>query len=50
VNFARDVVGSAAPGDLALLALGRDGSRREISHAEVADRSARLAASAAATW
>ena len=34
--------------DLALLALGRDGSRREISHGEVADRSARLAGTLAA--
>jgi acyl-coenzyme A synthetase/AMP-(fatty) acid ligase len=43
VNFARDVV-EAAPGDAtALVALGRDGTRREISFAEVADRSARLA-------
>jgi acyl-coenzyme A synthetase/AMP-(fatty) acid ligase len=43
VNFARDVVEAAPAGELALLALGRDGSRREISHGEVADRSARLA-------
>src|SRR5215210_5890289 len=43
VNFARDVV-EAAPGDAtALVALGRDGSRREIAFAEVADRAARLA-------
>jgi acyl-coenzyme A synthetase/AMP-(fatty) acid ligase len=48
LNFARDVV-EAAPGDrLALLALARDGSRREISHGEVADRSARLAGALAA--
>jgi acyl-coenzyme A synthetase/AMP-(fatty) acid ligase len=43
VNFARDVIEAAPAADLALLALGRDGSRREISHGEVADRSARLA-------
>jgi acetyl-CoA synthetase len=43
MNFARDVV-DAAPGDrLALVELARDGSRREWSFAEVADRSARLA-------
>jgi acyl-coenzyme A synthetase/AMP-(fatty) acid ligase len=43
VNFARDVV-DAAPGDAtALIALGRDGVRREVSFAEAADRSARLA-------
>ena len=43
MNFARDVV-DAAPGDRpALVALGADGSRREIAFAEVADRSARLA-------
>jgi acetyl-CoA synthetase len=48
MNFARDVV-DAAPGDrLALVALGRDGSRREIRFAEVADRSARLAGALAA--
>jgi acyl-coenzyme A synthetase/AMP-(fatty) acid ligase len=43
VNFARDVVEAAAPDRPALLALGRDGSRREISHGEAAERSARLA-------
>jgi acyl-coenzyme A synthetase/AMP-(fatty) acid ligase len=43
VNFARDVVDGAPADGLALLALGRDGSRREISHGEAADRSARLA-------
>jgi acyl-coenzyme A synthetase/AMP-(fatty) acid ligase len=48
VNFARDVV-DAAPGDqLALVALGRDGSRCEIRFAEVAERSARLAGALAA--
>jgi acyl-coenzyme A synthetase/AMP-(fatty) acid ligase len=45
VNYARDVVAAAPRDRLALLALGRDGSRREISHGEVADRSARLAGS-----
>ena len=44
VNFARDVV-DAAPGDrLALVAIDREGGRREISFAEVSDRSGRLAA------
>jgi acyl-coenzyme A synthetase/AMP-(fatty) acid ligase len=43
VNFARDVV-DATPGDrLALVELARDGSRREWSFGEVAERSARLA-------
>src|SRR5689334_18724062 len=47
MNFARDLV-EAAPGDrLALIALGRDGTRTEISFAEVADRSARLASTLA---
>jgi acetyl-CoA synthetase len=43
VNFARDVVGAAAPDRLALVALSRDGARREIPFGEVDDRSARLA-------
>jgi acetyl-CoA synthetase len=43
VNFARDVVDSAAPDRTALLELARDGRRREWTFAEVADRSARLA-------
>jgi acyl-coenzyme A synthetase/AMP-(fatty) acid ligase len=43
VNFARELV-DAVPADRpALIALGRDGSRREIAFGEVADRSARLA-------
>src|SRR5690349_24210680 len=47
MNFARDLV-EAAPGDrLALIALARDGTRSEISFAEVADRSARLASTLA---
>ena len=45
MSLARDVVEAAPRDRLALLALGRDGSRREISHGEVADRSARLAGS-----
>jgi acyl-coenzyme A synthetase/AMP-(fatty) acid ligase len=43
VNFAREVVDAADPRRLALIAVGRDGERREIDFAEVADRSARLA-------
>jgi acyl-coenzyme A synthetase/AMP-(fatty) acid ligase len=43
VNFTRDVVDAANPTRLALVALSRDGERREISFGEVADRSARLA-------
>jgi acetyl-CoA synthetase len=48
VNFARDVVDSSPAGAKALLVLGRDGSRAEVSFGEVADRSARLAATLAA--
>ncbi|HEY2601428.1 MAG TPA: AMP-binding protein, partial [Thermoleophilaceae bacterium] len=43
MNFALDVVEKAPPNQLALIALGRDGSRSEITFAEVADRAARLA-------
>ena len=43
VNFARDVVDSALPERLALVSLGRDGSRAELTFGEIADRSARLA-------
>ena len=43
MNFARDVVDSAPRERTALLALGRDGSRRELTFGEVSDRSARLA-------
>ncbi len=43
VNFARDVLEVRSPHDLALLELARDGSRREWSFGEVAERSARLA-------
>jgi acetyl-CoA synthetase len=43
MNFARDVVDAAAPGRRALLELARDGTRREWSFGEVAERSARLA-------
>jgi acyl-coenzyme A synthetase/AMP-(fatty) acid ligase len=43
MNFARDVLDRLPPGDRALVELARDGSRREWTFGEVADRSARLA-------
>jgi acyl-coenzyme A synthetase/AMP-(fatty) acid ligase len=43
MNFARDVVESAAPGRPALVEVDREGGRREWTFGEVADRSARLA-------
>ena len=43
MNFARDVVDAASPGDRALVELSRDGARREWTFGEVADASARLA-------
>ncbi|MEA2399048.1 MAG: acetyl-CoA synthetase [Thermoleophilaceae bacterium] len=48
MNFVRDVVDAAEAGRTAIVALGRDGSRRTISFGEVADRSARLAGALAA--
>jgi acyl-coenzyme A synthetase/AMP-(fatty) acid ligase len=45
VNFASDVLDRRDPQGLALLELARDGSRREWSFGEVAERSARLAGS-----
>jgi acetyl-CoA synthetase len=42
-NFARDVLDAAPAGDRALIELARDGSRRDWSFGEVAERSARLA-------
>jgi acyl-coenzyme A synthetase/AMP-(fatty) acid ligase len=48
VNFAVDVVGNADPARRALVALGLDGSRQEVSFGEAADRSARLAGALAA--
>jgi acyl-coenzyme A synthetase/AMP-(fatty) acid ligase len=44
MNFSRDVVDAAPANDRALVALTRDGARREWTFGEVADRSARLAA------
>jgi acyl-coenzyme A synthetase/AMP-(fatty) acid ligase len=49
MNFAADFVDAAPPDHLALLELGRDGSRREWRFGEVADRSARLAGTLKAT-
>jgi acyl-coenzyme A synthetase/AMP-(fatty) acid ligase len=44
VNFSRDVVETAPPGRRALVALGRDGARREWTMAEVASATRALAA------
>ncbi len=43
MNFARDVVDAAPPGDRALVEITREGDRREWTFGEVADASARLA-------
>jgi acetyl-CoA synthetase len=43
LNFAREVVDSADSGRLALVALGADGGRVQVTFGEVADRSMRLA-------
>jgi acyl-coenzyme A synthetase/AMP-(fatty) acid ligase len=48
VNFAREVVDAAEPARPALLALTRQGERREVGFGEVSDRSARLAGALAA--
>src|SRR3954468_20637698 len=48
MSFVRDVVDAAEPSRLALVAIGRDGERREVTFGEVADRSARLAGALAA--
>jgi acyl-coenzyme A synthetase/AMP-(fatty) acid ligase len=48
VNFAVDVVEGAPAGERALVELARDGSRREWTFGEVAERSARLAGALAA--
>ena len=49
MNFAADVVDAAPPQNRALVEVRRDGSRREWSFGEVADHSARLAGTLAAT-
>src|SRR6266513_236306 len=43
MNFAVDVVEAAPAGERALVELARDGSRREWTFGEVAERSARIA-------
>jgi acyl-coenzyme A synthetase/AMP-(fatty) acid ligase len=48
MNFALDVVEKAPQSRIALISLGRDGSRAEISLGQVSDRSARLAGTLAA--
>jgi len=48
MNFARDLVDAADPARLALVALDRDGGRREWSFGEVSERSAALAGALAA--
>src|SRR6187200_2027660 len=48
MSFVGQVVDSAEPSGLALVAIGRDGERREISFGEVGDRSARMAGALAA--
>ena len=48
MNFALDVVEKAPPSRLALVALRREGSREQVSFAQVADRAARLAGTLAA--
>ena len=48
MNFAGDVLDRRPPASLALLELGRDGSRREWSYGEVSERSSRLAGALAA--
>jgi acyl-coenzyme A synthetase/AMP-(fatty) acid ligase len=48
MNFALDVVEKAPPSRVALIAIARDGSREEVTFAEVGDRAARLAGTLAA--
>ena len=48
MNFARDLVDAADPGRLALVALDRDGGRREWSFGEVSEGAAALAGALAA--
>jgi acyl-coenzyme A synthetase/AMP-(fatty) acid ligase len=49
MSFVSEVVDAADPSRLALVAIGRDGERREISFGEVSDRSARMAGALAAS-
>ncbi|HYM58893.1 MAG TPA: AMP-binding protein, partial [Solirubrobacteraceae bacterium] len=48
MSFVADIVDAADPSRLAIVAIAREGERREISFGEVADRSARLAGALAA--
>ena len=48
MSFVAEFVDAAEPSRLALVAIGRDGERREIRFGEVADRSARMAGALAA--
>jgi len=48
MSFVREVVDAAEPSRLALVAIARDGERREVTFGEVADRSARMAGALAA--
>jgi acyl-coenzyme A synthetase/AMP-(fatty) acid ligase len=48
MSFVAEFVDAAEPSRPALVAIGRDGARREIAFGEVADRSARLAGALAA--
>ncbi len=48
MSFVAELVDAAEPSRLALVAIGRDGERREIPFGEVADRSARMAGALAA--
>src|SRR3954469_15837300 len=48
MSFVGDVVDAAEPSRLALVAIARDGERRELTFGEVSDRSARLAGALAA--
>src|SRR5438105_2137058 len=50
MNFARDVVDAAPSDRRALVEIKRNGSRREWSFGEVADRSARLAGNLAGRY
>jgi acetyl-CoA synthetase len=48
MSFVAELVDAAEPSRLALVAIGSEGERREISFGEVADRSARMAGALAA--
>jgi acetyl-CoA synthetase len=48
MSFVGEVVDAAEPSRLALVAIARDGERREVTFGEVADRSARMAGALAA--